>query len=185
MSEDVETSLSLVPKLDPIQVIYCGVTGLPAEYCEFSDKYKESIEWFRKNHPELMADVAPNESGEVGVEKKLEEVSVAAESKKPKKTKAKKEAEPKIVLQLVNRGGRKHVTVITGLESFGIDLKKAAKTLANKFACGSSVSKTPAGGQEIVIQGDFCDDLMEFIPETWDMISEDDIDIIEEKKGKR
>ena len=87
----------------------------------------------------------------------------------------------------------------------GVDLKKASKVFANKFACGSSVSKTPAGAQEIVIQGDFVDDLEEFIPETWGnvgsssllsslsfiylsfwttllQISEDNIDILEEKK---
>ena len=51
-----------------------------------------------------------------------------------------------------------------------MDLKKASKVFANKFACGSSVSKTPAGGQEIVIQGDFVDDLMDFIPETWENV---------------
>lgn len=46
-----------------------------------------------------------------------------------------------------------------------IDLKKAAKFFANKFATGSSVSKNPQGEDEIFIQGDVADEvshLMDF-----------------------
>ena len=52
-----------------------------------------------------------------------------------------------------------------------IDLKKAAKTFANKFACGSSVVKNNQGNDEIVVQGDVSDDLEEFIPATWKNVS--------------
>lgn len=44
-----------------------------------------------------------------------------------------------------------------------IDLKKAAKSFAQKYSCGSSVT----GDDEIVIQGDVLDDLLDFIPEKW------------------
>jgi density-regulated protein DRP1 len=43
---------------------------------------------------------------------------------------------------------------------FGVDLKKAAKQFASKFATGSSVSKNPQGEDEIVIQGDVGDDIV-------------------------
>lgn len=46
---------------------------------------------------------------------------------------------------------------------FGVDLKKAAKQFAGKFATGSSVSKTPQGEEEIVIQGDVGDEIVEMI----------------------
>jgi len=45
--------------------------------------------------------------------------------------------------------------------------ERESKLILFSSTCGSSVSKTPAGAQEIVIQGDFVDDLEEFIPETW------------------
>jgi density-regulated protein len=45
----------------------------------------------------------------------------------------------------------------------GIDLKKAAKLLAQKFATGSSVTKNPQGHDEIVVQGDVSDDILEII----------------------
>lgn len=40
-----------------------------------------------------------------------------------------------------------------------IDLKKAAKLFANRFATGSSVSKNNQGEDEIVIQGDVADEV--------------------------
>ena len=40
-----------------------------------------------------------------------------------------------------------------------IDLKKASKTLASHFSCGSSVT----GEDEVVVQGDVTDDLVDFL----------------------
>lgn len=39
-----------------------------------------------------------------------------------------------------------------------------AKKFAGKYACGSSVVKDNNGYEEIDIQGDFVDDLLDFIP---------------------
>ena len=56
------------------------------------------------------------------------------------------------------------MTHIKGFELFGLDLKKVAKRLAGKYACGCSVVKDNNGKEEIDLQGDFIDDLLEFIP---------------------
>lgn len=56
------------------------------------------------------------------------------------------------------------MTHIRGFELFGLDLKKVAKRLAGKYACGCSVVKDNNGKEEIDLQGDFIDDLLEFIP---------------------
>ena len=44
-----------------------------------------------------------------------------------------------------------------------IDLKKASKSFAQHFSCGSSVT----GEDEIVIQGDVTDNIIDFIQEKW------------------
>jgi len=62
--------------------------------------------------------------------------------------------------------------VVTGLLTYDIDLKEAAKFFASKFACGSSVT----GSDEIVIQGDVKDDLFDLITEKWPEIDEDSIE---------
>lgn len=65
---------------------------------------------------------------------------------------------------MTSRNRRKAVTHVRGFELFGVDLKKAAKKFAGKYACGSSVVKDNAGYEEIDIQGDFVDDLKDYIP---------------------
>ena len=57
---------------------------------------------------------------------------------------------------------------LQGLKTFGIDLKVASKFFGQKFACGASIT----GDDEIVIQGDFKDDLYDLIPEKWSEVSE-------------
>lgn len=48
-----------------------------------------------------------------------------------------------------------------------MDLKKAAKLFATKFACGSSVTKNPQGTDDIIVQGDVQDDIYDLILKTW------------------
>jgi density-regulated protein DRP1 len=67
-----------------------------------------------------------------------------------------------ITIKRSERTRRKHATHIHGLDLFGVDLKKAAKMFAGKFATGSSVSKNPQGEDEIVVQGDVGDDIVSF-----------------------
>merc|ERR1711890_40581 len=88
------------------------------------------------------------------------------------------EVEKRITLSIAPRGKRKAVTVVQGLKTFGIDLKVASKFFGQKFACGASIT----GDDEIVIQGDFKDDLFDLIPEKWPDIDEDWIEDIGTKK---
>jgi len=73
---------------------------------------------------------------------------------------------------------------VSGLEAFGLDLKKVAKDFGKKFATGSSVTKLPNGGEEIVVQGDCSDEIEEFLIEKYKEIPEDNIELIEDKKKK-
>jgi density-regulated protein len=52
----------------------------------------------------------------------------------------------------------------------GIDLKKAAKQFASKFAAAASVSKIPSGGEEILVQGECGEELFSFILSTYSQI---------------
>lgn len=92
-----------------------------------------------------------------------------------------------ITVKRVERNKRKHVIHVNGLELFDIDLKKAAKLFAGKFACGSSVTKNPQGNDEIVVQGDVQDQLVSLILQTWpsSIPSSKHITILESKKSKK
>jgi density-regulated protein DRP1 len=93
-------------------------------------------------------------------------------------------ASSKVYIKRVERNKRKYVTAVSGLEAFGLDLKKVAKDFGKKFATGSSVTKLASGGEEIVVQGDVSDEIEEFLMERYKEIPEDNIELIEDKKKK-
>lgn len=68
-----------------------------------------------------------------------------------------------------------------------IDLKKAAKQFAQKFATGASVTKNAQGLDEIVVQGDVSDEILELIEGGVGVLKgvpKKNISVIEEKKKK-
>lgn len=126
-----------------------------------------------------------------------------------------------VIIKRIERNKRKHVTAIQGLEAFGalfstynplrtphsilfpllpgIDLKKAAKLFAQKFATGASVTKNAAGIEEIVVQGDVSQEIFDMIDDAQEEgaggkgkkgldllkgVVIENVDIIEEKKKK-
>lgn len=99
---------------------------------------------------------------------------------------AERKAASKIYIKRVERNKRKHVTVIIGLEVFGLENKKLAKDLGKKFATGSSMTRSPAGAEEITVQGDVSDDVREWLLEVHgDKIPAANIEFIEDKKKKK
>lgn len=93
----------------------------------------------------------------------------------------------KVTIKRIERNKRKHVTSIHGLEAFGVDLKKAAKQFASKFATGASVTKNAQGQDEIVVQGDVGDEVSELIENEVGVlkgIPVDNIEFVEDKKKK-
>lgn len=98
---------------------------------------------------------------------------------------AERKAEAMVLIKRVERNKRKYVTVVSGLEEHGLELKKIAKELGKKFATGSSVTKTAAGGEEITVQGDVSDDLFDWLLETYPQVPEDNVDCIEDKPKKK
>ncbi|KAI0030692.1 translation initiation factor SUI1, partial [Vararia minispora EC-137] len=194
----------------PLQVLYCGVCSLPVEYCEFGPRFTKCKEWLEKNHPDLY----PKYYSEEALQAKLGTLSLEAQSKLEKES-AKKEAKAdakadaaqkkKLVLQVtikrIERNKRKFVTSIHGLEVFDVDLKKAAKLFAQRFATGASVTKNAAGIDEIVVQGDVSQEVFDMIAEANESGGEgggkgkkgldvlrgvvvDNIELVEEKKKK-
>ena len=58
---------------------------------------------------------------------------------------------------------------------FGVKLKEAAKKFSKKFACSSTVTKNDMGGKEVVMQGDFSQDLGNIIVQMFPAITIDRI----------
>ncbi|KAJ9196123.1 hypothetical protein DTO166G4_5150 [Paecilomyces variotii] len=176
------------------RIVYCGVCSLPPEYCEFGGTAKKCEEWLKSSHPDLHDKLYSEEA----LNANLSTLSVSARERAAKDA-AKKEAKAalaetrdaerkaaaKIQIKRVERNKRKFVTVVAGLEAHGLDNKKIAKELGKKFATGSSVTKSPAGAEEITVQGDVSDDLYDWLLEVHGKeVPEDNIELIEDKKKK-
>jgi len=147
-------------------------------------------------HPQLYEKYYSEEA----LQSKLGTLSLAAQAKLEQDT-AKKEAKAEakadaalkkkmaspVTIKRIERNKRKFVTAIHGLEAFDIELKKAAKFLAQKFATGASVTKNVQGQDEIVVQGDVSDDVLELIGSSTGIfkgIPSANVEIVEDKKKK-
>lgn len=110
----------------------------------------------------------------------------AAKASAAEARRAEELATSKITIKRVERNKRKHVTEISGLEPFDLNIKTVAKQLGKKFATGSSVTKSPGGlGEEITMQGDLSEDILEWLCDTFEQISEDNVELVEDKKKKK
>jgi density-regulated protein DRP1 len=94
--------------------------------------------------------------------------------------KVKKKEKPEVVVEKIVRNKRKCVTIIKGLDMFGIKLSEASKKLGKKFASGASVVKGPTEKEQIDVQGDIMYDIVDFITDTWKSVPESAIYFIED-----
>lgn len=94
------------------------------------------------------------------------------------KSKKKTEVERHVGLIRSSRAKKKVLTIVTGLSTYGIDLKEASKFFSSKFACGSSIVDS-----DVIIQGDVKDELFDILPDKWPEIDEDSIEDLGDRKG--
>ncbi|KAL7785580.1 translation initiation factor SUI1 [Trichoderma ceciliae] len=174
-------------------VIYCGVCTLPPEYCEYGGTVKKCQEWLEKHHPPMYERIWSPEALEAAASSLSIDAQKRAAKDAQKKAAKAEAAEQKqatklatsvVTIKRIERNKKKFVTAVIGLEAFGLDLKKVAKDFGKKFATGSSVTKLPSGGEEIVVQGDVSDELEEFILEKYKDVPEDNIELVDDKKKK-
>ncbi|KAI0268090.1 translation initiation factor SUI1 [Gloeopeniophorella convolvens] len=195
--------------IPPVQMFYCGVCTFPLEYCEFGSSLSKCKEWLQAERPDLYERYYSDEAlqaklGTISLEaqKRLEKDTAKKEAKAEAKADAakKKKLASQVVIKRIERNKRKFVTSVRGLEAFGVDLKKAAKLFAQRFATGGSVTKNAAGIDEIVVQGDVSQEIYDMIAEAnegadagkggkkgLDILKGvvvDNIEMVEEKKKK-
>ncbi|KAL3532627.1 hypothetical protein ACH5RR_006148 [Cinchona calisaya] len=182
----------MAEKPQPVHVLYCGVCGLPGEYCEFGPDFEKCKTWLIQNapdlYPQLLKEEEGNEVDKVSGQLQSTSVSDGSLTSKPEEVKClpggkiKKKEKQEIIIEKVTRNKRKCITTVKGLEHFGVKLSDASKKLGKKFATGASVVKGPTEKEQIDVQGDIAYDIVEFITETWPDVPESAIFFIEEGK---
>ncbi|RLV99921.1 hypothetical protein DV515_00009301 [Chloebia gouldiae] len=135
------------------------ICSLPTEYCEYMPDVTKCRQWLEKNFPDEFAKLTVGGRGQI---------------KQKKKT-----VPQKVTIAKIPRAKKKYVTRVCGLATFEIDLKEAQRFFAQKFSCGASVT----GEDEIIIQGDFTDDIIDVIQEKWPEVDDDSIEDLGEVKN--
>ncbi|PWA55985.1 translation initiation factor SUI1 family protein [Artemisia annua] len=185
----------MAEKPEAVKVLYCGVCGLPAEYCEFGPDFEKCKPWLIQNAPNLYPQLV-NDLKEVdGVSDQLRASGIteatgpsgsSAPKQEPAKRlpggKTKKKDKQEVIIEKVTRNKRKSITTLKGLDLFGVKLSDASKKLGKKFATGASVVKGPTEKDQIDVQGDIAYDIVEFITDTWPDVPETAIYFIEDGK---
>ncbi|KAI9259912.1 translation initiation factor SUI1 [Sporodiniella umbellata] len=179
--------------VEPRVVYLCHICTMPLEYCEFSGTQEKCKEWLKEKDEDKYAEIYGLTEGIEGVTLEegegdskrtvVKDKSAKLEAKMERENK--KKMASRVIIKRNERNKRKCVTTIYGLDIFGVDLKKAAKMFANRFACGSSVAKNNQGQDEIVVQGDFSEELHKLIVANWPNVPDENIDKVEEKKKKK
>ncbi|NWU62638.1 DENR protein, partial [Pterocles burchelli] len=155
----------------------------PLRYCEYMPDVTKCRQWLEKNFPDEFAKLTVENSPkqEAGVGEGQGTAGEEEEKKKQKrgKIKQKKKTVPqKVTIAKIPRAKKKYVTRVCGLATFEIDLKEAQRFFAQKFSCGASVT----GEDEIIIQGDFTDEIIDVIQEKWPEVDDDSIEDLGEVK---
>ncbi|KAJ1333044.1 density-regulated protein [Microdochium nivale] len=175
-------------------ITYCEVCTLPPEYCEYGGTVKKCQEWLQTTHADLYSQIWSSEALEAATASLSLDAQKRAAKDAQKKTAQAAKAEQKhadkvansvVTIKRIERNKRKYVTTVAGLEAFNLDLKKVAKEFGKKFATGSSLTRAPGGGEEIVVQGDVSPEIEEFLLEKYKEIPEDNIELVDDKKLKK
>ncbi|XP_043829915.1 density-regulated protein-like [Dromiciops gliroides] len=171
---------------DPLWVLYCGVCSFPAEYCEYTPDVGKCWPWLEKNFPnefvKLTVENSPKQ--ETGIwegqgiageeeEKKNQERDGRGQIKQKKKT-----VPQKVTIAKTPRAKKKYVTRVCGLATLEMDLKEAQRFFPQKFSYSALVT----GEDEIIIQGDFTDDIIDVIQEKQPEVDDDSTEDLGEVK---
>lgn len=171
------------------EVVYCPRCGFPPDFCNYGPSWDACKPFALEHYPQFYPELAGMSLEDA---KKAAEAASAAKSKEKilPGGKKKRDVSPGIQIRKLNRSGKKCVTTVTGLDSFGYKLDAACKIFKKKFACGASVVASAAANQpdEIDIQGDFEDVIEDVICENFPKVDLDKIDFLDggtKKGGKR
>mmetsp|Transcript_43037 Transcript_43037/g.108698 ORF Transcript_43037/g.108698 Transcript_43037/m.108698 type:complete len:189 (+) Transcript_43037:122-688(+) len=139
-----------------VEVVYCGVCGLPCEYCEYGVSFDKCKEWMAAHEPELFEQFKDEESKGKAKAKAPRELTDREKEKAERRAKMEGKphldlSTPHITVARAARSKRKFVTVVTGVSHFAKP-RPVCKVLSNTFSCGAAAVK--GAEDEIVIQGD-------------------------------
>lgn len=99
----------------PVQIQYCSVCTWPLEYCEFNPSFNKCKTALQQNDPEAYDKYFANTE----LTEKQAQTTRKHEAKEQKALE--KKMQSKVLIKRCERGKRKYVTAVFGLEIFNIE----------------------------------------------------------------
>ena len=156
--EDADGGKPIGGSLKPVTVKYCPVCSFPAEYCQYSGMFEKCKPWLlsQTTAEEAAALLDAEEQG-----KKKKESSGPGQPTNPRKARKKE-----VKMLVKKRQGKKMMTIIEGLDMFGLQLSKLAAEWKKKFSCGCTHVEEGAGKPDVIeVQGNFGEELKKLLVE--------------------
>ena len=150
---------AMTPANTPCVVTYCSICGMPPDFCKYGPSWDK--------HPEA--------NGATQTDSTAAPIILAPQVVTKSATSG-----AVVTVKIAPRVGRRYLTTIGGLEQFDIDVAKACKIFAKKFACG--VGKKDDSG-EIEIQGDVEETIVATITSNWKQVRAKQIVIKRKEKS--
>ena len=106
------TTEERVPRQAPV---YCGVCSLPPEYCEYQPSVNKCRDWLAEHHLDIFKDKF------AGLELSEKQQKSTEKHEARQARQLEKKLQSKVLVKRIERGKRKYVTGVFGLEVFGIE----------------------------------------------------------------
>lgn len=107
--------------------------SLPSEYCEFTPTIVKCKEWLQQHHDDLFQKLF------AGVELTEKQQKTTEKHEAKQKRAEEKKMQSKVLIKRIERGKRKYVTGVFGLEIFGIEYVSLAILLTQTQTSGKEV----------------------------------------------
>jgi translation initiation factor 1 (eIF-1/SUI1) len=134
----------------PVPVTYCGVCGIPPEYCCYGDKWKLCIEWITDHFPFKSEDDKNRllQDWENTFQTQNRSKQKTAGTAGGEGESATSEPEHFIIITVNNRGKKRFVTEIHGISHYSDDLKLVCTKVKKKFACSAILTGDSMKGRK-------------------------------------
>ena len=150
--------------LIPQEIVHCPLSGMPAQFCKYGP-YNDAEKAARGCIGFAASAGEPVDEQDAKLSKRK------AKDQEKRKVKSEKTG-GNVIMEKVSRSRKKCLTVVTGVDGYGLRLKDVAKAIAKKFAASATVSKRAAGGEEIQVQGDISATLPPLLRDEFKILSD-------------
>lgn len=131
--DDVDDAELIVTREYPVEVLYCPICSFPAEMCEFSGMMEKCRPWLQEHAAELATAEEKGRKRRILTEQgRLEKLLEGGAGRKHVITRS-------VVVEVDDHDRKRQLTIVTGMDLFGFNLKDLSREWRKQFSAGAGV----------------------------------------------